>query len=186
MSNQPVEGHAEAAVVARARSGDEAAFAELMRGHQDMVYGLALRLTADTALAADVAQEAFIRAWRALPRFRGDAAFSTWMHRITVNTAWTLRRRAKRHEASEVPDQLAAPGPIPEEAGEHAELRARLGRAIAQLPPAARILVVLKDVYGWSHAEAADHLGISETAAKVRLHRGRRRLRQLLSDEGST
>ena len=87
-------------LVLLAREGDRAAFSALVRRHQNEVYTLAVRLVADRELAADVAQEAFVRAWRALPKFRGEARFSTWMHRITVNTAWTLRSRAKRRRAA--------------------------------------------------------------------------------------
>jgi RNA polymerase sigma-70 factor (ECF subfamily) len=133
-------------------------------------------------LAPDVAQEALIRAWRALPRFRGDAAFSTWLHRITVNTAWTLRKRAARHDAQELDDNVADPGIGPERAGEMAELRRRLGRAIARLSDGQRAVLVLRDVYGWSTAEAAAELGITNTAAKVRLHRARRKLVDLLEE----
>ena len=88
-------------LIERARQGDRDAFADLVWRHQDTVHTLAMRLVGPD-LAADVAQEALIRAWRALPRFRGEAAFSTWLHRITVNTAWTLRKRAARHQAQQL------------------------------------------------------------------------------------
>ncbi|MFQ5522321.1 MAG: RNA polymerase sigma factor [Acidimicrobiia bacterium] len=175
-----VENHDEDELVARARKGDRAAFAALVRAHQDEVYTLARRLVGDPHLAADIAQEALIRAWRALPRFRGDARLSTWLHRITVNTAWTHRKRALRHRATPIEDvvDLAAPeGPeTPEVAGEILELRGRLRAALDRLPEAQRQVVVMKDVYGWSHAEIAESMGISVTAAKVRLHRARARL----------
>ena len=187
MSQRRVEQQDEDALVRRARTGDRAAFAELVRVHQHEVYTLALRLVADRELAADIAQEALIRAWRALPRFRGDAAFSTWLHRITVNTAWTLRRRTRRHQAAplEAVESRAAllGAEQPEVAGEVRHLRAQLTNALAQLPSGHRAVVVLKDVYGWSHAEVAEALGISVAAAKVRLHRAHRRLQQLLWEE---
>lgn len=179
-----VENHDEDRLVARARKGDRAAFAALVRAHQNEVYTLARRLVGDPHLASDIAQEALIRAWRALPGFRGDSQLSTWLHRITVNTAWTHRKRALRHRATSIEDllDLAAPdGPeSPETAGEILELRGRLRAALDRLPEAQRQVVVMKDVYGWSHAEIAEAMDISVTAAKVRLHRARARLARYL------
>lgn len=170
-------------IVRLARRGDRAAFSELVRRHQNGVYTLAVRLVRDRDLASDVAQEAFVRAWRALPKFRGDARFTTWMHRITVNTAWTLRARAARLRTERLDDLVADPpadGMSPERAGDLSDLRPRLEAALRRLPDGTRAVVVLKDVYGWTHPEISDHLGISVTASKVRLHRGRRKLRELL------
>jgi RNA polymerase sigma-70 factor, ECF subfamily len=185
MSNPPdpsqVEGERESELVARAQKGDRAAFAALVRAHQDEVYTLARRLVGDPHLASDVAQETLIRAWRALPKFRGDSKLSTWLYRVTVNTAWTHKKRAARHRASPIDDHTeiaAAPydAGAPEFAGEILELRGRLRRSLDRLPAAQREVVVLKDIYGWSHAEIADSMGITVTAAKVRLHRARARL----------
>jgi RNA polymerase sigma-70 factor, ECF subfamily len=170
-------------LLARAQQGDRAAFSDLVRVHQDEVYTLALRLVADRELAADVSQEAFVRAWRALPNFRGDAKFSTWLHRITVNVAWTQRRKQRRHQADPIDEAFSEPVAetiSPERAAESAAIRGRLREALNDLPVPTRTVVVLKDVYGWTHAEIAEHLGISVTAAKVRLHRGRKQLRDRL------
>ena len=170
-------------LVIRARAGDAHAFAALVRSHQNEVYTLALRLVHDRDLASDVAQEAFVRAWRSMSRFRADAKFSTWMHRITVNTSLSHidRRRRRRAEPLDlVCVEPEADGLTPERAGAAADARPRLDAALGQLSAAVRAVVVLKDVYDWSHAEIADHLGITVTAAKVRLHRGRRALRDLL------
>ena len=167
----------------RARNGDESAFTELVRHHQHEVFTLALRLLGNYELAADAAQETFIRAWRALPRFRGDAALSTWLHRITVNTSWTLGRRAQRHSTATLEESVLLSddnSPSPESAAETAELRGRLRIAVAELPDPQRAVVVLKDIYGWSHAEVAKALDISVTAAKVRLHRARLKLKEKL------
>ncbi len=191
MSNQPyltkVEKEREANLIARAQQGDRSAFAALVREHGNEVYTLARRLVGDPHLASDVAQETMIRAWRALPSFRGDAAFSTWLHRITVNTAWTQKKRARRHSGTSLDDlaEVAAPytAEHPEVAGEILELRGRLRLALDSLPESQRQVVILKDVYDWSHAEIADAMGISVTAAKVRLHRARARLARFL--EGS-
>jgi RNA polymerase sigma-70 factor (ECF subfamily) len=143
-------------------------------------------LVGDPHLAADVAQETLIRAWRALPDFRGDAKFSTWLYRITVNTSWTHKKRAGRHRAASIDDYTELVAPIdandPELAGETIELRGRLRQALDRLPAAQREVVVLKDVYGWSHAEIAGSMGISVTAAKVRLHRARAKLARDLEE----
>ena len=159
-------------LVDAARDGDREAFGSLVWRHQDTVYTLARRLVGPD-LAADVAQEAFIRAWRAMPRFRGEAAFGTWLHRITVNTAWTLRRRAARHEAETLDDRFIDPGVGPERAGEMVDVRRGLREAIADLSPGQRAVLVLRDIEGWSTAETAHELGITTTTVKVRLHRAR-------------
>jgi RNA polymerase sigma-70 factor (ECF subfamily) len=181
-----VERDKEKELIARAQAGDRAAFGTLVREHGDEVYTLARRLVGDPHLAADIAQEVLIRAWKALPHFRGDAALSTWLHRITVNTAWTQRRRARRHSGLPLDDFVeiaAAKGADhPEVAGEVLELRVRLRRALDSLPEPQRQVVVLKDVYDWSHAEIAEAMGISVSAAKVRLHRARARLARQLEE----
>lgn len=187
MRAQRVEPDDVEALVGRAQQGSSDAFERLVEAYQHEVFGLAMRLVVDRELAADVSQEAFIRAWRALPKFRGDAAFSTWLHRITVNVAWTLKKRKSRHaaqpleESPEVADSRVSADP--EHAGENLELRARLSEALDQLNPAQRSVVVLKDIYGWSHNEVSESLGITVTAAKVRLHRAHLRLREQLRDD---
>lgn len=185
MAREEVKRLEEDDLVAAARDGEADAFAALVRSHRDEVFTLALRLVHDRELAADVAQEAFVRAWRSMPRFRADARFSTWMHRITVNTALThLARRRSRHteplEAGRIEPE--SDGLTPERAGAAAAVRPHLAAALGELSASLRSVVVLKDVYDWSHAEIAEHLGISVTAAKVRLHRGRKALRDLLWD----
>jgi RNA polymerase sigma-70 factor, ECF subfamily len=173
-------------ILSRARQGDQVAFSDLVRLHQDEVYTLALRLVADRELAADISQEAFVRAWRALPNFRGDAKFSTWMHRITVNAAWTQSRKQRRHRADPIDESFVEPVAetiSPERAAESAAIQGRLRDALNDLPKSARTVVVLKDIYGWTHGEIAEHLDISVTAAKVRLHRGRKQLRDSLWSE---
>lgn len=171
-------------LVAAASGGDRPAFQELVRRHQQEVFTLAVRMTGSRELGADVAQEALIRAWRGLPSFRGDAAFSTWLYRITVNAAWSARRKAKRHATAsleQVEHDLPAIDHVAVE-GESIRLRGELKAAVSSLAPGTRAVVILKDVYGWSHAEIAEALDISVTAAKVRLHRGRSRLQRLLED----
>ena len=173
-------------LVERSRHGDRAAFGELARIFQHEVYTLAVRLVGDRTLAADVAQEALIRAWKAVPRFRGDSSFSTWLYRVTANVAWTLKGRAARQATYDIDRLIRQPhadsSGDPELAGERAELRANLEEALAGLPHHQRAIVVLKDVYGWSHKEIAESMSISVTASKVRLHRAHLRLRSALRE----
>jgi RNA polymerase sigma-70 factor (ECF subfamily) len=173
-------------LLSRAQAGDRGAFSDLVRLHQDEVYTLAMRLVGDRELAADISQEAFVRAWRALPNFRGDAKFSTWMHRITVNVAWTQRRKQRKHRADPIDESFTEPiaeSISPERAAESAAIQGRLREALQQLAKPTRTVVVLKDVYGWTHGEIAESLDITVTAAKVRLHRGRKQLRDQLWSE---
>lgn len=145
---------------------------------------MAVRLVRDRDMAADVAQDAFIRAWRAMPKFRGDAKFSTWLHRITVNTAWTHRSKKNRVRLDPLDSLKSDPEATsldPARAGEAASARPEIEAALLSLSEPIRAVVVLKDVYGWSHAEIGEHLDISVTAAKVRLHRGRKNLRTALA-----
>lgn len=183
MSEREVGPIEEEDLVRLAADGDDVAFGELVRIHQHEVYTVALRMVTDRDLAYDVAQDAFVRAWRAIGRFRGDAKFSTWMHRIAVNTALTHRERRKRQRTDALDAMYREPeaeGLSPERAGESAMARPTLEAALGDLATPLRSVVVLKDVYGWSHAEISDELGITVTAAKVRLHRGRKALRDAL------
>jgi len=174
-------------VVAAAREGDRGAFDEIVRRTYVDTYTLAVRLTATEEDARDVVQEAYLRAWKGIRRFRGDAQFSTWMYRITANTAATVaskRRRQRTVHIDDVADPVETEVALhPELATENTELMGRLSAALDELPPRLRSLVVLKDVYGLSHEDIAEELGISVTAAKVRLHRGRKRMRDLLYEE---
>jgi RNA polymerase sigma-70 factor (ECF subfamily) len=170
-------------LVERARNGDREAFGELVRLHQHEVYTLAVRLVRDRDQALDVSQDAFVRAWRAMPNFRGDAKFSTWLHRITVNTAWTHRAKRNRVRIDPLDDlhvEPVSPSIDPIRAGESASASPQIEKALLSLTDSVRSVVVLKDVYDWTHAEIAQHLDISVTAAKVRLHRGRKDLRLAL------
>ncbi len=171
-------------LVAAARAGDRTAFDELVRATYADMYTLAFRLTGNEEDARDVVQDAYLRAYRGLKRFRGDARFSTWMYRITANCASTYL--AKRTRASH--EELEDDSPIADARPEHDPQlqvsasydRDRVARAVAELPPRLRAVVVLRDVYDLSHEAIAEELGISEAAAKVRLHRARRKLRERL------
>jgi RNA polymerase sigma-70 factor, ECF subfamily len=176
-------------LVDAARRGDRAAFDELVRRTYVDTYTLALRLTANEEDARDVVQESYLRAWKGIRKFRGDAQFSTWMYRITANAAATMvqKRRRRRAEPLDTVDEPieASLEAQPEAATESAVGMAELARAVQELPPKLRAIVVLKDVYGLPHESIAAELGISVAAAKVRLHRGRKKLRDaLFEDDG--
>jgi RNA polymerase sigma-70 factor (ECF subfamily) len=178
----------EARLVAAAKAGDSDAFAELVRATEADIYTLAYRLTGNAEDARDVAQEAYLRAFRSLKKFRGDARFSTWMYRITANCASTqLTRRSKgRHEELSDDDTIVdeRPESDPETMAEAGAMRDRVTEALGDLPPILRAVVVLRDVYDLPHEAIASELGISESAAKVRLHRARRKLRERLFPTG--
>src|SRR5690606_27412835 len=159
-------------------------FDELVRATTAATYTLAHRLTGNEEDARDVVQETYLRAYRSLGRFRGDAQFTTWLYRITANCASTYTGRRARHRHDELHDDTLVidlhPDRDPESRGDRAELRARLQQALRSLPASLRAVVVLRDIYDLPHQAIAQELGISETAAKVRLHRARRRLREEL------
>ena len=173
-------------LVRKSQLGDKAAFEQLVIRHQDLVFSLAYKLTGNREMANDVAQEAFIRAWKAIEKFRGDSTFSTWIYRITVNTAWTLRKKAKKHNTLNIDDTYE---PIvidekkdPELVAINSDLSSVLINALDKIPIEQRIIVELKNIEGRSHKEIADYLDISVTAAKVSLHRAHQKLSQILEE----
>ena len=179
----------EAELIGAARAGDRRAFDELVRRSFVDTYTLARRITGNEEDARDVVQEAYLRAWRGIGKFRGDAQFSTWLYRITSNAAATHVKRRRKHR-TETLDDVAEPVELrpdaqPARVAEATDVLDRLAVALDALPPKLRSVVVMKDVYDLSHESIADELGISVTAAKVRLHRARRRLRDVLDEEGA-
>lgn len=171
-------------LVVAARDGDQLAFEQLVRATYADSYTLAYRLTGDEEDARDVVQESYLRAYRGLKRFRGDAQFTTWLYRITANCASTHLGRRSRQRHEELPDDAAIaesnPDLDPQARAEAAATRERLQAALQLLPPRLRAVVVLRDVYDLPHEAIAAELGISESAAKVRLHRARKKLREQL------
>jgi RNA polymerase sigma-70 factor (ECF subfamily) len=169
-------------LVQRAAAGERESFDELVRRTHRDAFGLALRLTGDEEDARDVVQDAYLRAYRSIERFRGDARFSTWLYRIVANCASTATGRRRRHRHEELPDESVLAESRsdfdPALNADVADLRARLDEAIRELPPRLRSVVVLRDVYDLPHEAIANELGITVSAAKVRLHRARRRLRE--------
>jgi RNA polymerase sigma-70 factor, ECF subfamily len=166
--------------VALAKQGDTAAFEKLYRANSGRVYALCLRMTRDAAMAEDLTQEAFVRAWQKLNQFRGDSAFSTWMHRLTSNLVLTaLRSQTRRTDRVFTTDDLSAF----EKAGRErvGGIRVDLEQAIAALPEKARKVFILYEVEGYKHHEIADMMGIASGTTKAQLHRARRMLREALA-----
>lgn len=170
----------DAELVAAARAGNMAAFEKLYRAHVDRVLGLCLRMTKRRDIAEDCTQQAFVRAWRSLGAFEGRSAFGTWLHRIAVNEVLTLARsRGRRVEPEEPIDEaneIQHDSRGEYDAGEVMDVE----RALATLPEGSRHVLVLQTIYGYSHEEVADMLGIAVGTCKAQLHRGRRLLRERL------
>lgn len=164
-----------------ASSGDVTAFEALYRRHMGRVHGVIVRLVgAAGARAEDLTQEAFVRAWQALPGYRFESRFSTWLHRLAVNTAlMELRSRRSRPLQDDDEDAFDVLGTV-DSAGHATALGMDLERAVATLPPRARAVLVLHDVEGWKHEEIANSLGMAVGSSKAQLHRARGLLRTRL------
>jgi len=170
----------DAGLVQRAQRGDMRAFERLYRDHIGAVYGLCLRLMRDPSHAEDCAQEAFVNAWRALGRFETRSSFGTWLHRIAVNVVLSRRRKSAaqpqaslsaadpQEESDEWPGEWTFDTPIEVD---------EIESAIGTLPDGARDALVLCGIYGYSHGEAAQMLGVAEGTCKAQLHRARALLR---------
>ena len=164
-------------LIRQAGLGDESAMHSLYQRYAPRVYAVVRRIAGEDALADDWAQEAWIRAFRALPRFRGDSAFSTWLHRVAVNSALQGRRARSRHDTRET--QL--PPILPGRGGtDPAELRISLERAMERLPEGMRQVLVLHDVEGFTHDEIGEMLGIAAGTSKSQLFKARAKMRDML------
>jgi RNA polymerase sigma-70 factor (ECF subfamily) len=169
-----------------ARRGDRQAFEQLVRMTWAGTYTLAYRLTGNEQDALDVAQEAYLRALRGLPRFRGEARFSTWLYRVTANCANNHLVRSSRSQHAQLDPEGLDEANVrdrrlehdPEASASAGDERALLAGALLRLPWRLRVVVVLRDVYDLSNRSIAAELGISEAATKVRLQRARKRLRE--------
>ena len=170
--------------VMAAREGCHNAFGDLVRATYSDTYSHALRLVGNAEDAHDVAQETYLKAFRYLRGFRGEANFATWLYRITSNSAHSLISKRRRTETTPLTDDLAVvddrTGHDPSSQAELADLRDRLVVALDSLPPKLRTVLVLRDIYDQPHEAIAKQLGISASAAKVRLHRARHKLREQL------
>ncbi len=171
----------EAILIRQAQASNARAFESLYRLHVDKVYGICLRMTGNVGEAEDCAQEAFIQAWNKLDKFRGDSAFSTWLHRIAVNAVLGRMRKSKR-EQDRIQAVAESASPVLE-TGDSGELR-DLSAAVDRLPQGARHVFVLHAVYGYSHDETGAMLGIASGTSKAQLHRARHLLAQQLKQQG--
>ena len=166
--------------IRRAQRADARAFEALYRLHVDKVYGLCLRMTGNVSEAEDCTQEAFILAWNKLTKFRGDSAFSTWLHRIAVNAVLGRIRKSKReHDRIQAVADAEPQRVTTDDTGELRDLAA----AIDRLPEGARHVFVLHAVYGYSHDETGAMLDIATGTSKAQLHRARRLLAQQLEEQ---
>jgi RNA polymerase sigma-70 factor (ECF subfamily) len=158
-----------------------------VRAHASFAHNVAYRTLGDAREAEDVAQEAFVRAWRALPRFREDGRFSTWLYRIVVNLCYDRAPRLRR-QLSAMPVDAAAllpdRHPTPEATVAQRDLRRAVARAMNQLPDPYRMLLLLRHQQQLSYAEIAEIAGMPLGTVKTGIHRGRKRLRVLLAEDG--
>ena len=172
----------DARLIEAARGGDRHAFESLYSQHVGRVYAICLRLNANVQTAEELTQEAFVRAWQRLSSFRGDSAFGTWLHRLTVNVVLD-QQRAQRPWFRRV---VAIDDAVEVVASEQARVTSSadqhdLESAIRKLPPAARTVFVLHDVEGWKHDEIAARTGTAVGTSKAHLHRARQLLKEWLS-----
>jgi RNA polymerase sigma-70 factor (ECF subfamily) len=181
-----MEEAAEQALIARCRSGSDAAFSELVDRYKNLVYAVILRTIDDRSRADDLAQEVFLRVFRGLPEFRGDSTLATWLFRITRNVCVETRNRRQFEHAlqsldAEVPGRSEAG--TTDRAFTDLELRDRLDKALAQLPAAARFIVSAHYLGGKKYEDLAQALDLPVGTVKTHIHRAKRRLRALLESE---
>jgi RNA polymerase sigma-70 factor, ECF subfamily len=173
-------------LIARAQRGEEEAFAELFELHKRRVYSLCLRMTGDTAEAEDLTQEAFLQLFRKIATFRGESAFSTWLHRLVVNVVLMHLRRKGLQKVSLDEADTSQEEPVKREYGDDDRRllgsveRIALKNAIEELPPGYRAIFVLHDVEGYEHNEIAQIMNCSVGNSKSQLHKARLKLREAL------
>ena len=182
-------------LVERAKRGDQSAFERLVLDNQNKIYSLTLRLTGDREEAADLAQEAFVKAWQGLASFQGESSFSTWMYRLTTNVCIDHLRRQKRREGVEPAVSLddensgwaepAGRDSDPQQVLEQSERGQALARGLAKLPDWQRRVLVLRELSGLSYQEIGEALDIDLGTVKSRISRGRKRLRDFLTERGN-
>jgi RNA polymerase sigma-70 factor (ECF subfamily) len=168
-------------LVERARGGDQVAFRALYDANVDRVYRLTFRMAGDEELARDFTQDTFLRVWQRLDQFRGDAAFSTWLHSIAVSVALNGLRKVDRHRKREGSLEGAALV-APRSARLEPDAADRLRKAVDALPEMYRTVFLMHDLEGYNHKEIAGALGVAEGTSKARLSRARGKLRERLGD----
>ena len=182
-------------LVARAGAGDQEAFEQLVRDNQNRVYSLAVRLVGDREEAADLAQEAFLRAWQGLAAFQGDSSFATWIYRLTTNVCIDYLRRKKRRQEVEPAVSLddedsgwaepADAGQDPQRKLEEAERGRALSRGLERLPEHQRQVLVMRELSGLSYQEIGAATGLDLGTVKSRIARARLALRKILLEDGN-
>jgi RNA polymerase sigma-70 factor, ECF subfamily len=169
-----------AQVIERARSGDVDAFEMVYRAHATAIHALCLRMSGDRAVARDLVQDVFVRAWERLPSFRGQSSLATWLHRLAVNVVLEKWRSAKRDALRMIddPDGVAFDAPMVQTDLDSAM---EIEGAMARLPAGARAVFVLHEIEGYSHEEIAVMTGIAPGTARTQLFRARRALAKMLT-----
>lgn len=169
-------------LICRAARGDAEAFRQLVEAYQTPAYRLAARMCGPDS-AEDVTQEAFLAAWRALPEFRGDCRFSTWLYRLVSNAAIDCLRREKKHRDTGDVDDLELPdgGPSPQEQAERSDTRDAVRRALDRLSPEHRQVLLLRFMQELDYGEIAQALDVSEGTVKSRINRAKSKLREVLA-----
>ena len=173
-------------LVVRARAEDTEAFEALVRKHQGWVFTLAYRMLGDRADAEEVAQEIFLKAYRGLGRFKGDARFSTWLYRIATNHCLnhleSRRRRVGSHtNPGHLVERVSDPAPRPDQVVEQADVRHLVQQALLRLTPEHRGILVLREIQGLSYEEIGELLGLESGTVRSRLHRARMELKERLN-----
>ena len=179
--------------IAAARNGDQESFEKLVRLYEKRVFSLTSRMCRNSADAEEAAQEAFLAAWQALPAFRGDASFATWLYRLVSNAWVDILRREGRHQVMAGPsldDEESSPeppdkSPSPHALAERAELRRQIEAGLAALPPEYRQVLILREIHQCTYDEIAQICSIDLGTVKSRINRGRKRLRKILLESGN-
>jgi RNA polymerase sigma-70 factor, ECF subfamily len=169
-------------LMARAATGDRAAFTELMDRHEDMVFAVAMRMMRDREAAFDATQETFLTVFRKADRFAGESAVTTWLYRVATNTCLDMLRKQKRRRAEPLPEHHDQPDTSATEPFDAVEVRPDIQQALAALPAEFRAAVVLSDIHGLSIAEIGEILDVPPGTVKSRVFRGRRLLAEKLGN----
>ena len=178
-------------LVRAAAGGDTEAFARLVRTYENKIYSLAFRMCGSADDASDIAQEAFLAAWRGLPSFRGDSGFATWLYRLTSNAAIDYLRRQKKQRGDmslddeELGLDAVDTAPGPQDAAERTEVRSVVAAGLQELSEGHRQVLVLREIQGLSYEEIADVLEVDLGTVKSRISRARSALRKILLENGN-